>query len=310
VVLRWIGEQYLVPRDVVGELLGRTSVDENARAAGRVTDTVVDRTLRRWRDLHLAQCRRLVVGETATVWPTRLGLRVAGLEYRAPDPSLVTLAHRHAVARVRARIEARRPDLGWICERELRDGTRGRRAHIPDGVVEADGLRWAIEVELTPKSDERVREILWRLFADYDRVVYYATPRAAAVIRKAGGNRLDTGTLLVRPYPLPDPSHAPPHTAEPDTVKPATAEPPVAITPAATEPEPEPAAAVHLDVVEDDPAGRSERPLDGRQPGLLEQQALALADAQTAALAGVEDAWRAAGHALAGLGRHRRRRDR
>jgi hypothetical protein len=307
-VLRWIGEQYLVPRDVLGELLGRTSMDETARAAGRVTDTVVDRTLRRWRDLGLAQCRRLVVGEAATVWPTRLGLRVAGLEYRAPAPSLVTLAHRHAVARVRARLEARRPDLTWTCERELRDGTRGRRAHIPDGVVDVDGLRWAIEVELTAKSDERVREILWRLFSEYDRVVYYATPRAGRPIRKTGASRLEAGTLLVRAYPLPQsqagspPDSAAPVTAAldagiPHTEQPGTA-PPDRIPPA-VEPEPTVTAAELETVI----------PPTAADPGRLEQQALALTEAQTVAPNGVEDARPATGRGLAGIGRRRRRRD-
>ena len=202
VVLGWIGEQYLVPRDVLAQLLGRASDNDAAKKAGWVTDTVVDRTLRRWRDLNLAHCQRIIVGESATVWPTRAGLLIGGLGYRASEPTFATLVHRHAVARVRARIEAKHPDVTWICERELRDGVRGRRAHIPDGVVEGDGIRYAIEVELTPKSDERLREILHRLFADYERVVYYATPRCAAVLRKTAKSRLEAGSLILRPYPL------------------------------------------------------------------------------------------------------------
>jgi len=86
----------------------------------------------------------------------------------------------------------------------------------------------AIEVELTPKTQERVRDILGWLFDDYHRVVYYATPRAAAVVRKAGRSRLDSGTLTIRPYPLAEeeaPSGAPPHTAEPPTAQPDTDKP-------------------------------------------------------------------------------------
>lgn len=200
-VSAWIGEQYLAPRDVLGLLLGRTSDDEAARAAGQVTDTVVDRTLRRWRDLGLAHCQRFIVGETATVWPTRTGLTIAGLGYRASEPSLATLAHRHAVARVRATIESHDPQVTWICERELRDGTRGRQAHLPDGVLITDRGRTAIEVELTPKTEERVRDILGHLFARYDRVVYYATPRAAAVVRKAGHWRSTAAPSSCGPTP-------------------------------------------------------------------------------------------------------------
>ena len=220
VVLGWIGEQYLVPRDVLAQLLGRASDDKAAKKAGSVTDTVVDRTLRRWRDMNLAHCRRFIVGESATVWPTRNGLLVGGLEYRASEPAFATLAHRHAVARVRDRIETQHPDSTWICERELRDDARGRRTHIPDGVVETESLRWAIEVELTPKSDERLREILRRLFADYDRVIYYATPRAAAAVRKAGQHRLDRGELLLRTYPLlPKPRADSPSTGSPPSAE-------------------------------------------------------------------------------------------
>ena len=106
------------------------------------------------------------------------------------------------MARVRAAIEGRDPTILWICERELRDGRRGRRAHLPDGVVESARGRTAVEVELTPKTQERVREILWALFSEYDRVVYYATPRAAHVVTRAGRLRLEAGHLVVRPYPL------------------------------------------------------------------------------------------------------------
>jgi len=305
-VLAWIGEQYLAPRDVLGQLLGRASDNEAARAAGTVTDTVVDRTLRRWRDLGLAQCQRFLVGEMATVWPTRSGLAVAGLGYRASEPSMATLAHRHAVARVRVAIEASNPDVEWICERELRDGTRGRQAHLPDGVVHTAQGRTAIEVELTPKTEERVRDILRRLTSEYGRVVYYATPRAGAVVRKAGRHHLDRGTLIVRPYPLTGPCIDFPHTAPPDTAQPATATPaPTGPDPAvvATEPEIDQTPVV-VPVVASEPVP------DGHQPGPLEQHALTLTDAQQGALDGVEDAWRAAGHALAGIGRRRRRRER
>ena len=91
-VLRWIGEEYVVPRDVLGVLLGRASDDELARAAGRVTDTVIDRTLRRWRDLGFAHSRRILVCEPSSVWPTTTGMGVAGLGYRASEPSFATVA--------------------------------------------------------------------------------------------------------------------------------------------------------------------------------------------------------------------------
>jgi hypothetical protein len=199
-VLAWVGEQYVVPRDLLAVLLARTSGHQGAQAAGRVTDTVVDRTLRRWRDLRLARCRRYLVGEPASVWATATGLQVAGLSWRAWEPTLATLAHRHAVARVRAAIEGRDESVDWVCERELREGLGGRRSHLPDGVVESTRGRAAIEVELTAKTAARVRQIIAALLHHYDRVVYYATPRAAAVVQRAAapyGRR-----VVVRPYPI------------------------------------------------------------------------------------------------------------
>src|SRR5258708_38416451 len=83
-VLGWIGEQYLAPRDVLGQLLGRASDDEAARAAGRVTDTVVDRTLRRWRGPHPGHCRRVIIGETAPTRPHPPRPPRARARHRAP----------------------------------------------------------------------------------------------------------------------------------------------------------------------------------------------------------------------------------
>jgi hypothetical protein len=118
-------------------------------------------------------------------------------------------------------VEGRQADVGCVCERELRDGTRGRRAHLPDGVVETDRGRIAIEVELTPKTKERVRDIFRVLLYEYDRVVYYAARRTARVVRAAAGARLDK-EVLVRPYPPPRPVCCSAH--GPDMVPPDTAE--------------------------------------------------------------------------------------
>jgi hypothetical protein len=206
-VLRWVAEQYTVPRDVLALLLARLSDDEVARAAGRVTDTVVDRTLRRWRELGLAHCRRFIVDDVASVWATRGGMIVAGIEYRPSEPTHATVAHRHAVARVRAHDEAAYSGIVWICERDLREGLAGRPSHLPDGVVEwvddtEQRRRTAVEVELTRKTEMRVIAILRMLLARYDDVVYYATRDAGAVVRRArqevdGG----TGRVHIKPYP-------------------------------------------------------------------------------------------------------------
>ncbi len=135
-------------------------------------------------------------------------MTVSGLPWRTCEPTLATCAHRHAVGLVRAEAEAM--GLGWICERELREGLGGRPLHLPDGVVlstDDRGKTWrtAVEVELTRKTEARVASILRQLLKTYDDIVYRAAPGAATVVQRAaaalpGGG---AGRVHVRPYPPP-----------------------------------------------------------------------------------------------------------
>jgi hypothetical protein len=149
-----------------------------------------------------------LVGWPATVWLTAAGMTAAGLPWRPYEPTLATCAHRHAVGLVRAEAEAM--GLGWVCERELREGLGGRPRHLPDGVVLSTDDRdktWrtAVEVELTRKTEARVAAILRQLLKTYDDVVYRAAPGAATVVQRTA-DRLARGgpsRVHVRPYPPP-----------------------------------------------------------------------------------------------------------
>jgi hypothetical protein len=100
--------------------------------------------------------------------------------------------------------------LGWIRERELREGVGGRPLHLPDGVVlstDSNGKQWrtAGEVELTRKTEARVAAILRLLLETYDDVVYWAAPGAATVVERAAAALPGGGgaRVHVRPYPPP-----------------------------------------------------------------------------------------------------------
>jgi hypothetical protein len=100
--------------------------------------------------------------------------------------------------------------LGWICERELREGLGGRPLHLPDGVVlstDDGGKTWrtAVEVELTRKTEARVAAILRQLLKTYDDVVYRAQPSAATVVQRAAAGLPGGGAarVHVRAYPPP-----------------------------------------------------------------------------------------------------------
>lgn len=205
-LLRWVGEQYSVRADLLGVLMARHSDDEAARSKGSLAARVVNRRIHAWRAAGLVRTARFLFGTPATVWLTADGLAVAGLPWRPYEPTLATVAHRHAVGLVRVEAEA----LGgtWVCERELREGQGGRPLHLPDGVVisaDGSGRRWrtAVEVELTRKTETRVAGILRQLLAVYDDVVYRAVPDAGAVVERAAAG-IDGGErVFVRPFPPP-----------------------------------------------------------------------------------------------------------
>lgn len=100
--------------------------------------------------------------------------------------------------------------LGWIGQRELREGLGGRPSPLPDGVVvstESSGKHWrkAVEVALTRKTEARVAAILRQLLKTYDDVVYRAAPDAVTVVQRSAAALPGGGAtrVHVRPYPPP-----------------------------------------------------------------------------------------------------------
>lgn len=206
-LLAWIGEQYTVRVDLLAVLMARHSDDAAAKARGRVTQQTVSRRVVAWRQAGLVKSQTFLANTPSTVWLTADGTQAAGLPWRPYEPTLATVAHRHAVGLVRAEAEAM--GLGWICERELREGLGGRPLHLPDGVVlssDQSGKRWrtAVEVELTRKTEARVVAILRHLLAGYDDVVYRVHPSARTVVTRSVRS-LSSGSerIAIRSYPPP-----------------------------------------------------------------------------------------------------------
>ena len=157
-VLGWCCEQYAARTDQLEVLLG----------GGPRT---VQRVLARLRDAGLVDIRRLLVGEPAWAVPTGAGLRASGQGFGVWHPRIGLLAHVAAINDVRLHVQARSPEGEWVPERVLAK-ERQSGEHLPDGVVITEGQRVAIEVELTVKSQRRVRLILDELSGCYDTVLY------------------------------------------------------------------------------------------------------------------------------------------
>jgi hypothetical protein len=186
VLLGWLAEQYAATTEQLGVLLG-------------CGPRSVQRVLARLRDAGLVSTYRVLVGQPAWVTPTRAGLRACGSQYKVWQPKLGVLLHTAAVNDVRLHIQARSPEAEWVSERAL---ARERREgeHLPDGVVITDGQRVAIEVELTVKSERRVRATLDELTGRFDMVLYYcppATHRQLSALKDSG----QWPTLGVRELP-------------------------------------------------------------------------------------------------------------
>jgi hypothetical protein len=91
-------------------------------ASNRMT---VWRRLAAWKEAGLVKARKILAVEPATVWLTADGMAAAGLPWRPYEPTLATVAHRHAVGLVRAEGGGR----GWIWE--LGAARRRRRPAAP-----------------------------------------------------------------------------------------------------------------------------------------------------------------------------------
>jgi hypothetical protein len=199
--LRFVGEQYAARTDVLAVVLGRLS-PAVVRDAGRLGDRTVRQRVERWQAAGWAERRRML-GPT-WVLPTRVGLRLAGLELDPWTPAVDRLAHHHAAAVVRLHREPVPGRGGWVCERELWR-RRGRASwHMADGALPApvpagwQGISEAwelVEIELTHKARPRVLAAVKTRPPHTARITYYVpgalhaplSAQLASVVRELGG---------------------------------------------------------------------------------------------------------------------------
>jgi hypothetical protein len=199
--LRFIGEQYAVRDDVLAVLLGRLS-PTTTQASGMLGPRTLRQRLGRWQQAGWVERRRML-GHT-WVLPTRIGLRLAGLDFDVWDPAESRLVHHHAAAIVRLHRESVPGQGGWVCERELWR-RRGRASwHMADGAMPAavpagwQGIDQAwelVEVELTQKARPRVVAALKTRPPHTAAITYYVpdplhaplSALLASVVRELGG---------------------------------------------------------------------------------------------------------------------------
>jgi len=135
------------------------------------------------------------------VWATRKGLEACGLNTKLVRPMEKRLRHTHAVTDVRLAVERtsayRQARGSWRAERFIRDRQYpGQTVHVPDGEVRwsADtgapwaGETWAVEVELTRKTVQRLISIMQVALSQppgYARLVYACSPESVRAVLAA-----------------------------------------------------------------------------------------------------------------------------
>lgn len=163
-VLGWIADQYAVRTDVIRWLLGNGAPLSDSRTRSIVA---------RWQRAGIAESRRFFAGAPHVVWLTRAGTALVRPGWRTRPPTLSMLAHHHAVSRVRLAIERRGHGTDWVCERLLYKQRATPDAHVADATFRSSrGPVTAVEVELTLKSADRLRDIVRDLTLDHEAVLY------------------------------------------------------------------------------------------------------------------------------------------
>ncbi len=127
------------------------------------------------------------------------------------DPQPITIATLHHDACLNSLLlwcERENPEVEILASTALRRKNGGSRNQVPDAVIldKRKGLRIAVELELTQKSESRYREIVlnYQLSKDYDHVLYVVGNAAIESKLKqvilGGGNTSDLGPDSFRPF--------------------------------------------------------------------------------------------------------------
>jgi len=202
-LLRWVGEQYAVRLDQLQVLLGRQA-QAQTQVAGLVSEGTARRVVRRWVAAGWAERRKIGHREPEWIWPTKAGMEVADLTYRAMEPRLALLKHIYEVNRIRLSVEARHGDAAlWRSERAIMPARqRAIEVHYADAEVEIRGVTIGLEIERTPKKPIDVAAIVAGLVREYRVIWYFVAPPALSGVQRAVRALPDDARARIKLYDL------------------------------------------------------------------------------------------------------------
>ena len=211
-MMMWIAEQYAIRQDHLQVLASRLS---EYKAEGElISEAAVKQIIyTRWAKAGWIEKQKVFASKPIWLWPSRKGLADFGLEYQYNKPSAGTLKHIWYANHVRLSVEAPRekedrtkPLYVWTGERQIaRD--REREAHRVDAEFRyPSGRLDAIEVELTQKSQKKLKPIMSWLVQQkrYTKIIYFSPPEIfdamdRAIKRMGFSSRVKIEKIEVRP---------------------------------------------------------------------------------------------------------------
>src|SRR5262249_22648133 len=157
---------------------------------GGITDSAVGQVIARWtQEPAYVEYKRVYVGMPGWIWLTPYAEQFLELPYGRHQVRESRFTHRYYVNLVRLDYEQRHPECSWVSERSLLQEFARREPgeaapHVPDGEVwvSADKVI-AIEVELSPKSEQEIDAILSELCERYQTIWYFVSDASPVNVR-------------------------------------------------------------------------------------------------------------------------------
>lgn len=185
-MMTWIAEQYAIRQDHLQILASRLS--EQKSEGELISEAAVKQIIyTRWAKAGWIEKQKVFASKPIWLWPSRKGLADFGLEYQYNKPSAGTLKHIWYANHVRLMVEGTDARYTWIGERQIaRD--REREAHRVDAeLLYPSGRLDAIEVELTQKSQKKLKPIMSWLVQQkrYTKIIYFCPPEIFGAMERA-----------------------------------------------------------------------------------------------------------------------------
>jgi hypothetical protein len=167
VVLQWLSRVGLASSEQIADMFG-------------YSEAPLLRRLQKLRQAGYAGGRKIDAARPVVFW-SKIGY--FDLPVRQPPPG--TFEHDYALTGLYIWLRRQHPEAIITTDRELRRyqgvgrliGERGKRPHLPDGIVQLGSERIAVELENSVKPKDRLQSILRQYYADrcIDQVWYFAT---------------------------------------------------------------------------------------------------------------------------------------